>query len=179
VNEPVKVIAQIIQEELGLPDGQIMMSYEKWIMPETKGLYVSVRYVSTKTLNTSNWFESTTNEEIQSVSLHHIIQIDLMSFDDSARARKSEVAMALASFRSQNLQEENNMQIARLPSEFVDASSLEETKFLKRFTATIAVKAVELKKKGTPYFDTFPSGKVWVLEGTAIEKDFAPVDPHA
>jgi hypothetical protein len=42
--EVAKVIADIIQTELGLADGYVMLKNEKWIMPNNQGLYVAVYY---------------------------------------------------------------------------------------------------------------------------------------
>ncbi len=100
----------------------------------------------------------------------------MMSFDSTARTRKEEVYLALRSLFAQAQMEINNMQVARMPSAFVDASSLEESKMLNRFTMTIAVTAMITKEKSVadPYttfpfqFDENDGGQSPILEPTEV-----------
>ena len=158
--EPIKVLADVIQEEMSLADGQIMLAYEKWEIPKNPGMYVALNYVSSKPIGQRNYFDPTTSIEEQSSTVHHVIQIDVMSFDSSARMRKEEIFMALTSMFSQQAQEENNLQIAMIPSDFVNTSSLEETKIMNRFTMTIAVTSTSRKVKKADYFDQFATPEV-------------------
>lgn len=163
--EPIKIVADILKTELGLPNGQIMLAYEKWIIPPTETLYAWLTYVAPSTVIGNNNYSVPTNtgmDEIQEVAMRHIIQIDMMSFNGEARARKEEVPMALGSVYSQQQQEKYLIQIARMNSGFIDTSFLEETKMLNRFTTTIAVMALHRKVKSAPYFDTFQGPDVTV-----------------
>lgn len=153
--EPVKVIGDIIKSELGLAAGAIMLDYEKFDISTDPGLYVALSYISGKAIGNNNYFDSASLKEIQEVAMNHIIQIDLMSFDSSARERKEEVIMALRSIASQQAQDQYGMQIARIPSEFVNTASLENTKILNRFTMSIVVKSLYKKTKTAEYYDTF------------------------
>ena len=63
--------------------------------------------------------------------------------------------MALRSYASQSLQEANNLQVAMLSSDFMNTSSLEETKIMNRFSIAIGVTALHTKIKVPPYFDGF------------------------
>lgn len=163
--EPIKVVADILQKEMSLPDGQIMLGYEKWNIPPTPGLYVVLVYIGGKAIGSTSYFTSEGNDpakqlEHQEVAMRHVVQIDLLSFDGSARARKEEVLMALRSFYSQGQQEKYAMSIARIPSEFVDASTLEETKILNRFTLTVPVTALHTKVKAADFYNKFPGPEV-------------------
>lgn len=156
--EPILVIADIIQSELGLVDDAVMLDYEKFNINPDPGLYVVLSYVSGKAIGNNNYgllAADGTITEVQQAAMHQIIQIDAMSFDASARTRKEEIVMALRSIYSQQQQEENTMQIARIPSEFLNASSLEETKIMNRFTLSIAVFSIYTKTKAAPYYDKF------------------------
>lgn len=157
VREPILVISDIIQSELGLVDGAVMLDYEKFNIVPDPGLYVVLSYVSGKAIGNNNYSIPSTSgmTEVQQAAMHHIIQIDVMSFDSSARTRKEEIIMALRSIYSQQQQEENTMQIAQIPGEFLNASSMEDTKILNRFTMSIAVKSIYSKTKAAPYYDTF------------------------
>jgi hypothetical protein len=153
--EPVLIIADLLQSELGLSDSAVMLSYEKINISTDPGLYIVLDYVSGKAIGNNNYFDSDAIKEVQQVAMNHLIQIDLMSFDDSARTRKEEVIMALRSIAAQQAQDANAMQIARIPGEFINTASLENTKFLNRFTMTIVVKSIYTKTKTPQYYDTF------------------------
>lgn len=160
--EPILIIGDIIKRELELSSGAVMLYYEKFDIVTDPGLYVTLSYVSGKAIGNNNYFDSINLTEVQEVAMNHIIQIDLMSFDASARTRKEEVIMALRSMASQNAQDQYGIQIARIPSEFVNASSLEATKILNRFTMSIVVKSLYRKTKAAAFYDTFTGPDVHV-----------------
>lgn len=168
LREPVKVIGDVLQAELGLDVGQIMLTNQKWNIPQSAGLYIAISYVSGKAIANKNDAVSIDGggmTEQQSVVMHYLIQIDAMSFDNSARIRKEEIIMALRSIAAQVAMEVNNLQIARVPGEFYDASSLEETARLNRFTMTIAVTALRTKEKAVvDYYSEFQIAEVTVNE---------------
>ena len=159
--EAVKVIGDILADQLGLrttgPSAQIMLTNERFDIPPTNDLYIALSYVDGKPIGNNNYFDGNTVVETQQVVMLYHIQIDIMSFDASARIRKEEVYLALRSLFSQSQMEINNMQVARMPAAFVDASSLEATKMLNRYTMTIAVTALVTKTVGdTTNYDQFP-----------------------
>ena len=164
--EPVKVIADVLKDELGLDDGHIMLGFQRWGIPTDPGLYVALTPISTKPIGVNNYVESAGPNpedgmtEVQQAVTEDLVQIDAMSFGDSARVRKEEILMALTSVRSLQAQAEHQFQIARIPTSFVNASVLEETANLQRFVATIIVKAIRTKTKAVEYFDTFTAPEV-------------------
>lgn len=159
--EVVKVIGDILASELGLvssgKNSQIMLTNERFNIPPTPGLYIAISYVDGKPIANNNYFDGNTVIETQQVVMLYHVQIDMMSFDFSARTRKEEVYLALRSLFAQAQMEINNMQVARMPAAFVDASSLEASKMLNRFTMTIGVTAMITKAKSVAdIYDTFP-----------------------
>lgn len=163
--EPIKVIGDILTSELSLPVGQVMFGYERFDIPQTNGLYIALYSIGGKAIANNNYFDGNTLMETQQVTILEQIQIDIMSFDPSARMRKEEVYQALRGIFAEQAMEANQMQIARMPSAFIDAASFEETKFLNRFTMTIAVTAMFTKvKAATSYYDQFPTPEVHVNE---------------
>jgi hypothetical protein len=164
--EPIKVIADLLVSEMGLTAGQIMLSGQKWNIPKDNELYIALFYLPSKPIGSNNYSEPTPSgmNEIQEMAVRHMIQIDIMSFgenaDSKARARKEEVLMALRSQKAQDLMGTYHMGIARIASEMVPTASLEETKYLDRYTTTIAVTALHRKVKSAAYYDTFQSPEV-------------------
>lgn len=154
--EPIKVLAQAIQQELGLSAGQIMLGLENWAIPENTGLYVSLIYGVEQVVGTANSNTEGSDgnfKEVQSVAMLHQIEVDVMSFDSSARLQKEEVVMALSSYNAQQLMEVNSMRIASMPSSFVVVPSLEPSKQLNRYRFTISVYALHERTLATPYYD--------------------------
>lgn len=170
--EPIKLVADILQTELDLVDGQVMLEYEKFDISPDPGLYIALNYVGPgKIIHASSQGQDAGKlvgidqglNEVQQIVISHMIDIDIMSFDKQARTRKEEIPMALMSFYSKRKQEEYGMQIARNIGPMLNTSSLETTKFLNRFTMTIFVTAVYTKTKtGADYFDTIQNPEVTV-----------------
>lgn len=165
MREPIKVIADILAAELAIPEGRIMLSNEEWDIEPTPGLYVALSDVAEKILASNNYpvvDDADDLFETQEVVALHDIQIDLMSFDDSARTQKEQVVAALHSVTAQQAMESNLMQVARIPSGFTNTSSLEESKWLNRYTVTVSVQALHQFVKTPPYYDTFRTPEVHI-----------------
>ncbi len=158
VREAAKIIADIMVAQLGLLPGQIMLTNQKWLIPEDQGLYVAISYVSGKVIGNDNYSlptEAGMSEHQELVMLYEI-QIDLMSYDDSARVKKELAYMGLMSVSSELIQETYNVQVARNPQPFQDVSMLEESGRLNRYTTLIAVtQLITNVVPGIPYYDDF------------------------
>lgn len=141
VKEAAKIIADILVAQLGILPGHIMLTNQKWFIPDDQGLYVAISYVSGKTIGNTNYCVSTVDgmQEVQELVMLYEIQIDLMSYDNSARVMKELAYMGLMSVASQQIQETYNVQVARNPQPFQDVSMLEESGRLNRYTSLIAL----------------------------------------
>ncbi len=156
--EAAKIIAEILTAQLGLLPGHIMLTNQKWIIPEDQGLYVAISYVSGKVIGNTNYSIPTDAgmTEVQQISMLYEISIDLMSYDDSARVKKELAYMGLMSVASQQLQEQYNVQVARNPSPFQDISMLEESGRLNRYQALISVaQLITNEVTDVPYYSDF------------------------
>jgi hypothetical protein len=178
--EAVKVIGDILASELDLrttgETAQIMLTNERFNIPPTDDLYIALSYVSGKPIANNNYFDGNAALETQQVVMFYQIQIDIMSFDSSARTRKEEVYQALRSIFAESQMESNNMQLGRMPASFADASSLEESKRLNRYTMTIAVTALLTKQKSVDStFDAFPFE--YIENGGPVSPILNPEDP--
>jgi hypothetical protein len=149
------IICDIIEHELDLDDGQVMVYNQQFLAPTTNGLFVVVGYVGGKAIGNNS--EVTDEEagisETQSISMYEMVQIDLMSIDSSARQQKEEVIMALNSDYAQKIMELNNIQISKIPGQFNDISGVEGVAILTRFTMTIGILAVYTKNSTIDYYD--------------------------
>ncbi len=155
--EPIKVIGMAIQEQMALAEGAIMLGLENWEIPKDKGLFVSLAYGAEQVIsNTNSNGVNAQGEycEYQDVVMLHQVDIDIMSFDSSARTRKEEILWAVQSYYAQELMEKYSMRLASIPGAFVPIQSLEPTKQLNRFQVTIMVNALHQNAKTTPYYDS-------------------------
>lgn len=156
--EPIQVIAGILQSEMSLTTAQIAFAYQKYFIPND-GLFVLVGYLGpSEQVASQTYFDDLTLNEVQESVFKHTIQIEIMSMapDNSARIRKEEIALALRSFYSQQQQDANFLGLAWLQSDFVDATSFEDSAMLNRYITTCAVNALHRKVKASKYFNNFP-----------------------
>lgn len=153
--EPAKIVMDVIQQSLGLTSSQVVFSNQKLFIP-TAGPLVVVRYLGPSKIisNVDEWMDvGGVFTEVQSITMRHLLQIDIMSYDQTARVRKEEIAMAMNSLLSEAQQELYNMNIARNCAPFLDTSFLEETKRVTCFTTTIAT--VSVNQKSQPVGDYY------------------------
>lgn len=158
--EPGKIVQDIIQSEMELSDGQVLFTNQKYFIP-TDGLFIAVSYIGPSRVIASNseWEDDGHQglNEVQTITMLHMLQIDILSYGDEARTRKEEVAMAMTSFFSQQQQEKYSMQIARHAGSFLDTSFLEETKMITRYTTTVMTTSVNRKVKAIDSYASFPT----------------------
>ena len=153
--EPVKVVALLLQDQLGLKDGQIMLSYENWEVPENPGLYVALSY-GVETVIGNNNFNSVDDEgnyvEVQACTMMHQVVVDLMSFDSSARQQKEAFLWAFASEYAQSLMNKYSMRLATTPGSFTTVTAPEPSKQLNRFQITVEIYALHQNAVTAAYF---------------------------
>ena len=147
--EPAKIVADVIQQSMGLMASQVVLSNQKIFIP-TPGPLIVVRYVGPSKIisNVDEWTDiAGTFTEVQTMCMWHLLQIDIMSYDDTARLRKEEIAFAVNSLLSEAQQEMFNMNIANFTGSFLDTSFLEETKRITCYTTTISTTSVLMKQQ--------------------------------
>ena len=149
------IICDIIKNELSLSSGQVMVYNQEIEPPTTKGLYIVVGYLTGKAIgNSANVKDEDTGiSEDQAVTMLEVIQLDIMSIDDSARQQKEQVIMALNSDYAQKIMETNRIKIFKIPGQFNDVSGVEGHGILTRFVMPITIMAVYPKNKVVDYFD--------------------------
>ena len=142
--EPIKVLKDIIlgamPKALNLQPAQVMLGYQKYKIP-TEGLFIVLRYLDDTVIGETDSLSADGNTEIQDAAYNHVIQIDIMSFDDSARQNRLYLATAINSIYSKQLQGKYGVSVYR-PAPLVDTSELEPTQFCNRYTTRVVVKAL-------------------------------------
>ena len=84
-------ILKIIKEFMNLRDDQILLAYQKYDIPPNRDLFVTLAYVSGKPIANNVHFDPITEAEISDVTMHELIQVDMMSFGPDARSRRAEI----------------------------------------------------------------------------------------
>lgn len=160
--EVAKVLADILQSELGLDPAHCLLGEQKWDIPADQQLFVVVFDQTAPPIGGVSYLDTdetspSAGKEVQESTVMHEARIEIMSFDQSARVRKEEVGMALASLLAQQLSERYHLQIGRAQAP-VSASETEVAGRLQRYVIRVNVTALHRKVKEPPkadYYDKF------------------------
>ena len=159
MTEPLKVVADVIRHELRLEPEQVLLYNQKFNIPNDDRLYVSVALLGVKHFGSSVRYsvDPVTGDmrEVQSTNRLELVSVTLFSRSAEARVRNWEVPAALVGTYSEQAQEANSINIARLPAAMSDVSQLEGTARLNRYVLTIQVQAAYAKTMPTAAYDQF------------------------
>lgn len=159
--EAAKIAADILQAEMELDEQHCLLGDQKWDIPADKGLFVVVFAQASPPYGGANFIDndptsSTYGKEVQQASVLHDVRVEIMSFDNSARVRATEVGLAFNSFFAQQLSEKYNISIGRTQPA-VNATDSEPSGRLQKFVTHTNMTALHQKIKGQnpEYFDKF------------------------
>jgi hypothetical protein len=175
------LIRDIIATEMGLSDDRVIIYNQNFRIPAYDDLFVVIEYKGTpKVISNRNVFVPVEGDvsptEEQNLNTQESIVVGLFSKNMEALQRKEEAVMALASIYSQQVQEANDFQIAKI-APIEDLSALEASALLYRFDIPVTVLAWYKKQKTADYYDSF-DGQVRTEQ---ITHDFEQptIDPAA
>lgn len=157
-----KYIVDILTKEMNLDTDHIWIWSQNRKLPDNaQGLYCTVgvihsRVVSAKSIMEESIVEGVASEEeVQEVYEFCDVQIDLMSYDNQARDRRSEMIMALNSFYAREVMEKGQFRIFEIPHDLVNMSHLFGGSQINVWSVVITCDILSRKKKGTDYYDKF------------------------
>ena len=157
--EPIKVVADVIQHELEMAPGAVMVYNARYEAPTTEGLYIVLSLVGPgKIIGNKNTIVDAAGIELsetQETALMQMIQIDVMSANDEARQRCFEIVQALASTYALQQMDTYQINIASHVAGFADVSEVEGDARINRYTMTIMVNALYTKTKAIDSYGTF------------------------
>jgi len=148
------LIRWILLEELCLDSDQIVIYNQKFIIPKTKGMKIYIEPKSPPIIISSRNFMDANNVENQNSNWLEEISIGIYSRDLEALQRKEEVAMALHSIYSQQVQEKNSFKIFK-NVRLIPINEIEGAARLYRFDIECRVQAWYTKTKVAEFFDSF------------------------
>jgi hypothetical protein len=154
------LVCDIIQKEMSLDQGRVFLWDQKIIMPTDEGLFVVVEVADSKSFGVTNYFDNSTNTQVQSVNMKATLSIDCMSRGPDARDLKEQVLLALSSNYAEQQQELNSFQIGKVSTGFTNLSNLDGTAIPYRFNINVVVQYQVTKTTGTGYFDAFQSAEI-------------------
>ena len=157
--ETAKVLCELIESQMGLSKDTVSIYNQKRRLTNKAGIWIDVAIIgqtiiaaNTKPINDPAQPELL---EVQTVVQQEVLQVDIMSADDSARLRRLDVVLALTGTGAQQACERYAMKISNLPQSFVDASEIEASARLNRYAITVTVLRSYSKARTIPTFTAF------------------------
>lgn len=165
--ETIKLLASLVQREMNAEDGVWIIYNQKRRLPAEKGYYGVVSLLGIRPFGvnarTANDPQSPDLVETVSSNQQETIQIEIFSYDDSARLRNVEIIYALASTAAQQLQEKYSFKIGRVPPSFVDVSEVQASKRLNRYALAFNVLRAYSRNRLVQTFSTFQNPPKTIL----------------
>lgn len=162
-----EIICELVQFEMKVPDGIVLVYNQKRKLPPAKGFFVNVSFLGGRPFGAKSAQipDPTTGELVEEVSVNQqeMVQIDIFSYDDSARTRNPEIVFAMNSVNAQQVMEKNSIKIARLPSSFVDVSEVQASKRLNRYALAFNLTRAYSRKTVVPSFNEFQNPPKGIL----------------
>lgn len=174
-----RVIILLLAAEMELDaERQIWLTNQNRKIPNDTALYITAGMVDSRVVSNFRTTEPTDAgmDENQIIVMQENIQIDIFSRGNDAEFRRWEVVAALQSVYSQQLQEQHQFKIFRIPSSFINSSTAEGGSNINRFSVIVSCHVWYKKTKaiGTPTannFDYFEEFETRVDDAESIETD--------
>lgn len=151
------LICDIIQTELGLKPGQVMVYNQRFKIPATFDVFITVGVLGMKPYSNINKAASNVSglSSEQSLAVQETISINVMSANTSSIDAFPLVMMAMGSTYAQQVQDKYQFSIGVIPASVADTSFLEESTQMTRQTITLQVLRSYSKIKQISYYDNF------------------------
>lgn len=157
VSTPIKMLANILQREMGLVDDQVYLYNQKFNIPNDGRIYVSIGFLSTRPFsnNSKHVGQGSDLVEIQSTNIRAMLTVEILGRTTEAMNRKEEILLAVGSDYSKQIQQAMGFNIARISTNFVNLSKEEGPAIPYRFNITLVMHYTVVKTKSVQFFDTF------------------------
>lgn len=167
-----KIICDIIKNQLGLQNDQIWLYNQKVDIPNDGRMYVVVS-VDNEDVFGSNIEkrEVDTGEEADTwMNIKTNISINTFSYGNECLEKRYDIISAIRSVYSIQQQEKYNMQIARVPRIFMDASFATPTARLFSYHYEYSILHIEKRTHKVDYFDDFSRADMSDTNNLKIDK---------
>ena len=159
---PMELVADIIQTELGLGNGQVYLYNSKINIPIDDALYVAVGCLSNKPFANSRVYTVSSGQmyQTQSTNFQSLLSINILSRGPIARDQKEQVILALGSDYAESQMELNSFRIALLSTSFVNLSEVDGAAIPYRFNISAQLRYFVKKVTEVDSFSTFSKPSV-------------------
>lgn len=148
------LIREILLHELCIKPERIVIYNQKFIIPKSPGMMIYIEPKSAPIAISTRYLMDSSNNEHQDSNWLEEISVEIYSRDIEALQRKEEVAMALYSIFSQQVQEKNSFKIFR-NKRIIPINEIEGAARLYRFDIECRVQSWYTKTKVAEFFDSF------------------------
>ncbi len=156
-------LCDIIQHELSLPGGRVVLYNQNYRAPNDSGLYVVVGLSSIQIISSNRaYVQDPTTEGMkakQPMNVAGTFYIDFTSKGDSALERQGEIIASINSFYSAQKQESLHIRISRTP-QVLDLSFIEGPSSLHRFRFEVVVFYLLSVEKPIDIYETIQTPEV-------------------
>lgn len=150
-------VALIVKNELSLDSDQIIIQNQKFIIPNDKRVYCSLKLVSGKPISNNKKSKSDAVGMFDEsyVVMRDMLEINLMSYGERAMDSRYDILMAIASTFSIQVQEVNSFTISKTPLNVTNISGIEGSKIPFAFNISLSIQYGIKKIKYIHYYDKF------------------------
>ena len=149
-----KYIVDILTHELELnPDHIWIWSQNRKLPDNAEGLYCTVGEINSRIVSAKSMYKD--EKEVQEIYEFCDVQIDLMSYSNEARDRRSEIIMALNSFYAKESMEKGQYRIYEIPHNMVNMSHLFGGSQINVWSLVITCDILSRKIKDALYYNKF------------------------
>lgn len=159
VGTPLLLFCEILQKEMGLASERVYLWDQKIMQPKDNGLYIAVSVLRCKPFSNINRPVSSGSGMTaqQTVNMHAILDLNIISRGPAARDRKEEVILAFNSDYAQRQQEGNSFYIGKLPPNagFLNLSDVDGAAIPYRYQISVALQYAFTKTKAIQSYNDF------------------------
>lgn len=157
VLSPLALVADILENFMGLQNGQVMIYNQKYDIPKDTKIYIAINFVSNKPYGNVKKSEEIAGDlySIQEINNGAVIDLDIMCRTMEALERKEEMLLALKSDYSINQQAFNSFYVSNISQSFLNLTTEEGPALLYRFKTTVALQYTVRRTKKVDYYDQF------------------------
>lgn len=159
VPETIEVIGLAIMEDMGLADGIVSIYNQRRKLRPAIGFFIDVALLgSTPHAVRRGYFVDPSQADLveaASVNVQEVVQVDIFSYDESARLRKFDLVFALTSTAMQQAAERWAFKVGRVPPSLVDLSQNEGSARLNRYAVTFNILRAYGRVKAAPTLTQF------------------------
>ena len=156
--ETMKVLVGLIERQLSLPAGRVVLYNQQWEIPDDDGILVEISFMGEKPFGQGTHYDTDADVnflEVNEQVTQEALQITLYSKGPDARNRRHEIVFALQSTEAQQLAEQYSFKLGFLPTSFVDVSETEGSARLNKYAYSFNVLRAHIRRRVINYFDKF------------------------